>query len=64
MLDQFLFTVGYVSILLAVSYVYYKIGYHKGIQDALFSVNQFEPEALNRSLDEMRKIVDEAPEDR
>lgn len=58
MLDLFLFTVGYVSILLVVSFVYYRMGYHRGVQDALLSIRQFDPKALDKALDKMRKEVD------
>lgn len=59
MLEQFLFSVGYVIIVGVVSGIYYRIGYHKGVQETIMSIRQFEPVALDKALDKMRKEIDE-----
>jgi hypothetical protein len=60
MFEQFAFTVGYTFILLCVSFLYYKIGYSRGVQDALLSVRHFEPVALDKALDKMKEQLNEA----
>ncbi len=55
MLDQFLFTTGYVVIIGVVAAIYHTIGYKKGVTDTLLSMKHFEPEAYERALIKMQK---------
>lgn len=55
MLEQFLFTVGYVAIIGVVAGFYHTVGYKRGVTDTLLSMKHFEPEAYQRALLKMQK---------
>lgn len=57
-LETLYFVVAYTALLAIVAFIYYSIGYKRGIKDTLLSMRAHEPKAVDNALKRMQEGLD------
>ena len=61
-MENFIFAIGYTSIIAIIAYYYWLEGNKKGISETVFIIMQYEPEALMRVRPKLKEMLN-APTD-